>query len=106
MLSKSTGWQVDLMGGSSQGGSRRSTVVSNNRGIASFVMNPTLLAFARLFCGESEGVFPRNGVSDFSAFCGFALYQCLLRDAPELLSTYMDIYTALRNFADRFSVIH
>jgi anaphase-promoting complex subunit 1 len=78
--------------------------------IRSFSQDPNLLAFAKHFCEEPEAKRATvdedaavkrpasnayvHGLS-FSSFCTAVLYECLTRDKPEMLQTYLALYLSL-----------
>lgn len=61
--------------------------------ISSFSDDPHILAFANHFCSDTDDDDQKAGVSEF---CTSVLYECLTREKPEMLRTYLSIYQLLQ----------
>lgn len=66
--------------------------------VSTFSADPSMLAFAQLFCSGADGS-KSNG--EFDNFCLQALYESVSTDRPALLQTYMALYTSVGALIDR-----
>lgn len=65
--------------------------------VSTFSSDPSLIAFAQLFCDPSW-----NSKSDlvFQEFCLQVLFECISKDRPPLLQVYLSLYTTIGSMAD------
>ncbi|XP_024523349.1 anaphase-promoting complex subunit 1 isoform X2 [Selaginella moellendorffii] len=62
--------------------------------VGAFSSDPSLLAFAHLFCSSSFR-------GEFQDFCLLALFECVSMDKPALLQTYIGLYTSVEALINR-----
>ncbi|KAL2526600.1 Anaphase-promoting complex subunit 1 [Abeliophyllum distichum] len=65
--------------------------------VSTFSSDPSLIAFAQLFCDPSS-----NSISDidFQDFCLQLLFECVSKDRPALLQVYLSLYTTIGCMVD------
>ncbi|CAA2984556.1 anaphase-promoting complex subunit 1 [Olea europaea subsp. europaea] len=65
--------------------------------VSTFSSDPSLIAFAQLFCDPSS-----NSISDldFQEFCLQVLFECVSKDRPALLQVYLSLYTTIGCMVD------
>jgi anaphase-promoting complex subunit 1 len=68
--------------------------------VSTFSADPSILAFAQLFCSRADN---RESSGEFDNFCLQALYESVSTDRPALLQTYMALYTSVGALIDRAS---
>ncbi|ERN05300.1 anaphase-promoting complex subunit 1 isoform X1 [Amborella trichopoda] len=60
--------------------------------VSTFSADPSLIAFAQLCCGYS---WNNRSDADFREFCIQVLFECVSKDRPALLQTYLGLYTII-----------
>ncbi|KAG8390120.1 hypothetical protein BUALT_Bualt01G0050500 [Buddleja alternifolia] len=75
--------------------------------VSTFSSDPSLIAFARLFCDSSwsnRQVLLFNSLLlselDFQEFCLQVLFECVSKDRPALLQVYLSLYTTIGSMVD------
>lgn len=66
--------------------------------VSTFSADPSMLAFAQLFCSGADN---KKSSGDFDNFCLQALYESVSTDRPALLQTYLALYTSVEALIDR-----
>jgi anaphase-promoting complex subunit 1 len=64
--------------------------------ISAFSADPSILAFAQLFCTTSHSS-TNNNHHDASGFYTSVLYECLTQEKPEMVGTYLSLYHTVNN---------
>ncbi|KAL8463255.1 hypothetical protein ACS0TY_034046 [Phlomoides rotata] len=65
--------------------------------VSTFSSDPSLIAFAQLFCGSSSS---SRSELDFHEFCLQVLFECVSKDRPALLQVYLSLYATIGYIAD------
>ncbi|KAL6503768.1 hypothetical protein OROGR_025691 [Orobanche gracilis] len=65
--------------------------------VSTFSSDPSLLAFAQLFCDSYPG---SRSELDFQEFCLQVLFECVSKDRPAMLQVYLSLYTTIGHMVD------
>ncbi|XP_057804626.1 anaphase-promoting complex subunit 1 isoform X2 [Salvia miltiorrhiza] len=65
--------------------------------VSTFSSDPSLIAFAQLFCGSS---WSSRFELDFQEFCQQVLFECVSKDRPALLQVYLSLYATMAYIVD------
>ncbi|KAK4436500.1 Anaphase-promoting complex subunit [Sesamum alatum] len=65
--------------------------------VSTFSSDPSLIAFAQLFCDSS---WSSRSELDFQEFCLQVLFECVSKDRPAMLQVYLSLYTTIGCMVD------
>ncbi|KAL6581232.1 hypothetical protein OROMI_007155 [Orobanche minor] len=65
--------------------------------VSTFSSDPSLIAFAQLFCDSFPG---SRSELDFQEFCLQVLFECVSKDRPAMLQVYLSLYTTIGHMVD------
>ncbi|KAL6526857.1 hypothetical protein OROGR_015947 [Orobanche gracilis] len=65
--------------------------------VSTFSSDPSLIAFAQLFCDSFRG---SRSELDFQEFCLQVLFECVSKDRPAMLQVYLSLYTTIGHMVD------
>ncbi|KAL1559265.1 anaphase-promoting complex subunit 1-like [Salvia divinorum] len=65
--------------------------------VSTFSSDPSLIAFAHLFCDSS---WSNRFELDFQEFCQQVLFECVSKDRPALLQVYLSLYATIGHIVD------
>ncbi|XP_073016150.1 anaphase-promoting complex subunit 1 isoform X1 [Primulina eburnea] len=65
--------------------------------VSTFSSDPSLIAFAQLFCNSSQN---SRSNPDFQEFCLQVLFECVSKDRPALLQVYLSLYSTIGCMVD------
>ncbi|XP_051140465.1 anaphase-promoting complex subunit 1 isoform X2 [Andrographis paniculata] len=60
--------------------------------VSTFSSDPSLIAFAQLFCNST---WSSRSELDFKEFCLQVLFECVSKDRPAMLQVYLSLYTTI-----------
>ncbi|EYU26801.1 hypothetical protein ABFS82_06G140000 [Erythranthe guttata] len=67
--------------------------------VSTFSSDPSLIAFAQLFCDSSSST---RSELDFQEFCLQVLFECVSKDRPAMLQVYLSLYATIGYMVDSF----
>ncbi|KAL3521228.1 hypothetical protein ACH5RR_019377 [Cinchona calisaya] len=68
--------------------------------VSTFSSDPSLIAFAQLFCNPS---WNNRSDIDFQEFCLQVLFECVSKDRPAFLQVYLSLYTTIGSMVDEIT---
>ncbi|KAL3521232.1 hypothetical protein ACH5RR_019381, partial [Cinchona calisaya] len=81
----------------SNSGTEHMGAVNLDQLVSTFSSDPSLIAFAQLFCNPS---WNNRSDIDFQEFCLQVLFECVSKDRPAFLQVYLSLYTAIGSMVD------